>query len=130
MREKGMGIVLPVVQTFGVEADADSRMKHLLWDPDEPLRPNGWGVHEPERGHAVPPEAVDVVIVPAIGAGRNGHRIGHGFGYYDEFLAMTQATRVGLVYDGCITDRVPHAPHDVPLDLIVTESNVWNPALL
>lgn len=128
LRDHGIDVALPVVEVFGREATEAPRMRHLRWEVDSPLRPNRWGVHEPEDGHPVPPEAIDVVIVPALGASRSGYRVGHGFGYYDEFLAATRALTVGLVYDACLVGSIPHEAHDVPLDVIVTETEVWKTA--
>lgn len=125
LRSHGIDVALPVVTAFTSEESVGQRMRHLKWEADSPLRPNRWGVHEPEAGHPVPPEEMDVVIVPALGAGRSGHRIGHGFAYYDEFLASTSGLKVGLVYDACLIRSVPHEAHDVPLDVIVTETEVW-----
>ncbi|GAB5537146.1 MAG: 5-formyltetrahydrofolate cyclo-ligase [Rubricoccaceae bacterium] len=81
-----------------------------------------WGLMEPpEAAPVVAPDRIELVIVPAFGAGRNGARIGHGGGFYDAFLPTTPAPRVGVVYADCLIDHVPSEPHDAALDLIVTE---------
>ena len=84
-----------------------------------------WGLLEPPAtAPTVAPEAIDLVIVPAFGAGRNGARIGHGGGFYDAFLPTTSAVRVAVVYADCLIDHVPAEAHDAGLDLIVTEREV------
>ena len=84
-----------------------------------------WGLSEPpETAPLVPPTGLDLVIVPALGAGRSGARIGHGGGYYDSFLPTTDAVRVGVVYAECLIDHVPTEEHDARLDVIVTEREV------
>lgn len=124
----GKQIVLPVVLRFTRAATDRPRLEHRrLTDPSD-LRSNRWGLQEPSAGECVPPEALDAVIVPTLGADRRGYRIGHGYGYYDEFLREVTAPTVGLVYDACLVDTVPAEPHDVPLRLLVTESGVLNPA--
>ncbi|MEO0559387.1 MAG: 5-formyltetrahydrofolate cyclo-ligase [Bacteroidota bacterium] len=81
-----------------------------------------WGLMEPpETAPEIAPDDLDLVIVPAFGAGRNGARIGHGGGFYDAFLPTTTAARVGVVYASCLTDHVPSEPHDAALDVLVTE---------
>lgn len=112
-------VALPVVTSFEPGAPA---MTARRYTGDASLRENRWGLAEP-AGDApvVPPEALDAVVVPAFGAGKNGHRVGHGRGFYDAFLADVDAPAVGLVYDACLVEHVPAAPHDVPMDALVTE---------
>lgn len=125
----GKQIALPVVDHFDRVARATPRLRHVLYDPAIPLTANRWGIHEPDGGTGVPIDAIDAVVVPALGAGRNGHRIGHGFGYYDELLADMQGPTVGLVYAACLVDAVPAEVHDRPLSVILTEDEVIRPAV-
>lgn len=122
-------IVLPVVRTFGRAAGGAGRLEHLRFTGEAALRANKWGILEPSGGQTVPLEEIDLVIVPALGAGRNGHRIGHGLGYYDEFLAGLAVPRVGPVYAACLVASVPAEPHDVPLTAVVTEREVVRPGV-
>ena len=114
---EGKRVVLPVVAAF----DGAPLLRHLLFSGDAHMRPNRWGIAEPEGTAAVDPAEIDVVVVPAFGAGRDGHRIGHGRGFYDAFLAAVDAFTVGAVYADCLVDQVPAEPHDVALDAVVTE---------
>lgn len=120
-------IVLPLVRTFSRGSDGTPRLAHVRFTGEGDLRENRWGVFEPSSGEAVPIETLDVVLVPALGAGRNGHRIGHGFGYYDEFLQQVSAPRVCPVYAACLVDGVPAEAHDVPMTVLVTEDEVLRP---
>lgn len=121
LRARGVTIVLPVVTSYEPGAPA---MEHRRYDGPRCLQPNRWGIPEPTGTPRVPTEALDVVIVPALGAGRDGHRIGHGAGYYDAFLSSVTAPRLGLVYEACLVPSVPSAPHDVPLTAIITERGI------
>ena len=118
LHERGVEMVLPVVTRF--DADAPS-MTHRRYTGDDALRPNRWGVQEPIDTDIVSPDGLDVIIVPALGAGCNGHRIGHGKGYYDAFLTGLDVPTIALVYDACLVDAVPADAHDVPMSTIVTE---------
>lgn len=120
----GKQIVLPVVDTFGQAENTTPRLSHIQYDPAGLLTPNRWGIHEPSGGTGVPVDQIDAVVVPALGAGRNGHRIGHGFGYYDEWLRYVQGSTIGLVYGACLEDEVPAEVHDIPLSIILTEDEV------
>lgn len=67
-------------------------------------------------------ESLEVVFVPGAAFDRRGHRIGYGGGYYDRLLAQCpKAFKVGLAYSFQIVDALPAEPHDVALDLVLTE---------
>lgn len=121
LRGRDATVVLPVVTSYASGAPA---MEHRRYDGPRALTPNRWGIPEPVESPRVPPAALDVVIVPALGAGRNGHRVGHGSGYYDAFLSGLDVPTVGLVYEACLVGTVRAAPHDVPVSTIVTERQV------
>ncbi len=90
------------------------------------LSPSGSGLLEPsgEDGAVVPPDAFDVVLVPGLAFDRAGNRVGYGAGYYDRFLAMAPAVKIGLAYDFQLFDRLPAGPRDIPMDVVVTESGI------
>ena len=90
------------------------------------MRSNRWGILEPHGTPEVDLDTLDAVVVPAFGAGRNGHRIGHGRGFYDAFLSTIDAPAIGAVFAECFVDHVPADVHDVPLDMIVSEREVWH----
>lgn len=96
------------------------------------LQPGAFGIPEPpaELRH-IPQRAgdacdLDVVVVPGIAFDRAGRRLGQGKGYYDRLLrdVRDDCILVGLAFDAQIVERVPVTSHDVPVDLIVTESEV------
>jgi 5-formyltetrahydrofolate cyclo-ligase len=124
LHAEGRTVALPVVTSFERRAPA---MTARRYEGRACLGENRWGLAEPAGTSSVPPEALDAVIVPAFGAGRNGHRIGHGRGFYDAFLADVEAPTVCLVYDACLAAHVPAETHDVPVDVIVTETETVRP---
>ena len=55
---------------------------------------------------------------------RRGNRIGRGKGYYDRLLANSRATKIGVAYDFQLCDfYFPAEPHDVGVDIVITESH-------
>ena len=90
------------------------------------LRPVHHGLREPipDSQKVLLPHTIDLILVPGIAFDRFGYRIGSGGGYYDRFLARTEAVRIGLSYAFQIIDRVPAEPHDMKMDLIITENGV------
>lgn len=121
LRGRGAEVILPVVTSFDPDCPT---LKHCRYEGPEALETNQWGICEPANNDTVDPKTLDVVIVPALGAGRNGHRLGHGTGYYDAFLQSVDCPRVALVYEACLLPAVPSAPHDVPMTTIVTERDI------
>ncbi|MEZ4698965.1 MAG: 5-formyltetrahydrofolate cyclo-ligase [Rhodothermales bacterium] len=115
----GKQILLPVVipQTH-------TGMTHRLFEGADRLRAGSWGVHEPAGDRTVPDAAIDLIIVPALGADRFGYRLGYGKGYYDAFLAGLAAPTVCPVFEACLVDALPREPHDVPVSYLATESRM------
>ena len=115
-------VVLPVVTSYDPSAP---EMEHRRYAGPDAMTPNRWGIREPTGTERISPAALDVVLVPALGAGRNGHRIGHGSGYYDAFLQSINVPKVILVYAECLRPTVPADSHDVPGTHIVTERSAF-----
>ena len=118
---RGAEVVLPVVTSYDPETPT---LEHRRYEGPEAMTTNRWGIREPSGTKRVAPEALDAVLVPALGADRRGHRLGHGSGYYDAFLPSVSCPRIALVYDACLVEALPHASHDVPMTTLVTEQAV------
>jgi 5-formyltetrahydrofolate cyclo-ligase len=88
------------------------------------LQATGRGLREPTG----PREGVtaiadcDVVLVPALGADRNGNRLGRGGGSYDRALRRATGLTIAVLYDGEWVDLIPTEAHDVPVAAVVTPS--------
>ena len=72
------------------------------------------------------PRHISLALVPGVAFDRRGTRLGHGAGYYDELLARLPADcpRIGVAPDELIFDRLPAAPHDVPMTHLATPDGV------
>lgn len=71
----------------------------------------------------IPDDAFDVVIVPLLAFDSKLNRLGFGGGWYDRFLSVQpRAIKIGLAFNLQMADSVPTLPHDVALDMIVTET--------
>lgn len=86
-----------------------------------------WLVVSTKTDKPVPVPQFGVIIVPMLGFDLvTLHRIGYGGGYYDKFLtAQPRATKIGVCYEIGKTDNLLTEPHDIPLDMIVTESDIY-----
>jgi 5-formyltetrahydrofolate cyclo-ligase len=92
--------------------------------PEQRLQPGPMGILEPGSDcPLVPDEEVELVVVPAVVWDREGYRAGYGGGYYDRLLArLGRATRIGLGFELQVVEQVPREPHDLPVDLLLTEA--------
>lgn len=126
------------VDLAGLELDPGLGPFALTRTPDEgrdltlhraggPIERHRWGYDQPAPdAPVVPLHDVAVVLVPGLAFDRRGHRLGHGLGYYDRFLARLPDTawRVGVVPAALVVDELPADDHDVPMTHLVTEGGV------
>ena len=94
--------------------------------PSAPLRKGPHGIWEPAARLWAQAGAFEVVLVPGLAFDLRGGRIGYGAGIYDRLLAQLRPSvlRVGLAYDCQVVEKaLPQAPHDRPMDYLVTESH-------
>lgn len=84
-----------------------------------------YGIREPLQNKAIDKENIDAVIVPGIGFDRNGARIGFGKGYYDRFLNDFDGLKIGVCYDFQLVDKIETDENDIPMNVIVTESDCY-----
>jgi 5,10-methenyltetrahydrofolate synthetase len=79
-------------------------------------------VPPPDAGNLTP----DVMLAPCLGWDDGCYRLGWGGGYFDRTLAV-QAPRllaIGIALSAARLPTIYPQPHDIPLDLIVTETGV------
>ena len=78
-----------------------------------------------ERMKEISLDMIDLIIIPGVGFDEQGHRIGHGMGYYDRLLNGSQnISHIGLAFEFQIVDEIPAEKHDLPVDKIVTEERI------
>lgn len=87
-----------------------------------------FGIREP-GGHciAVPPNRLDLILVPGVAFDARGRRLGRGKGFYDQLLASVRGTTCGVAFDEQIVEAVPVEPHDAPLNCILTPTRWIEP---
>ena len=73
------------------------------------------------------PSRFDAVIVPGLAFTADGRRLGQGGGWYDRFLPRLGADciTVGVCFASLLVGDLPVEPHDVALDRVVTEHQVY-----
>ncbi len=92
------------------------------------LVPGAFRFREPDRTICpqVPMEEIDLVLVPGLGFGRDGTRLGRGRGHYDRFLKSlpARAVRCGVCFQGQVSDSLPVESHDVTMHRLLTEGGL------
>lgn len=94
-----------------------------VWYPGCPMEDDAYGIPKPKDTEAFHPE---LLLVPCVGYGPGGVRLGYGGGFYDRTLAAItpRPVTVGLAYTHGFVPWLQAEPHDVPLDAILTEEGV------
>src|SRR5690606_160755 len=103
-------------------------MEHFIWNDEQELVKNRWGIQEPQQGKKVLAQQIDAVIVPLLIFDKEGNRVGFGKGFYDRFLSdcRSDCKKIGLSYFDPIAEIKDINPYDVKLDLCITRSKIWN----
>lgn len=117
---RGKRVCVPLCQTRGVMTARE--ISGL-----DALCPGAYGILEPAPDSpVVPPDKIDLCVIPCLCTDTDGYRLGYGGGYYDRFLAQTDAVRAVLcAEDRVLTQPLPREKTDLPCDLIFTERQVF-----
>jgi 5,10-methenyltetrahydrofolate synthetase len=109
------GGALPVV--------AGPLLEFAPWHPRMPMKAGQFGIPVPDTAERVRPQ---LLVIPCVGIDEQRHRLGYGAGFYDRTLASlpVRPSTVGITFDCGRIRSIGPAPHDIPLDLGITESGV------
>jgi 5,10-methenyltetrahydrofolate synthetase len=114
LAKAGVRLALPVVM------ERDAPLSFVEWTPGEAMIPDEMGVQVPATLRFV--ERPPALLIPCLGFNEAAYRLGYGGGYYDRTLAPApRPYTLGIAYSNQQA-VFSHAPHDVPLDVIVTEA--------
>ena len=72
-------------------------------------------------------ERLDIVLMPLIGIGKRGMRLGQGGGFYDTSLSHCreqQPLRIGIGFAVQQCEHIPNEAHDQALDAYVCETGI------
>jgi 5,10-methenyltetrahydrofolate synthetase len=87
------------------------------------MEPDGYDISKPKGTDVVIPT---LLLVPCVGHGPGGVRLGYGGGFYDRTLAQLdpRPDTVGLGYAHGFIPWLEAESHDIPLDVLLTEEGV------
>lgn len=90
-----------------------------------------FGICEPlPHCPVVTKEQIDFALVPCLACDRAGHRLGHGGGYYDRYLADAACPWAVVCPETFLLQSIPAEPHDLIAPCIITERRILQPANL
>lgn len=98
------------------------------WSPGERLQTGDFGILEPDAAvPQLPPDAVDLILVPAVACDTRGYRLGYGGGFYDRMLSAVEwasKPTIGIVFEFAYLPQLPIDPWDRPLHGVCTEEGL------
>ncbi len=117
LRRQGVKSALPVV----VQRNQPLVFRH--WEPGVSMKQGVLGIAYPDGTPQVVP---NILLVPLVGFGRAGDRLGYGGGYFDRTLAALepQPLSIGVGFELSRVETIFPQAHDVLLDAIVTETTM------
>ena len=94
---------------------------------EQQLALGSFHIEEPTGNDTASIDDIEMIVVPAVAYDRFGRRVGRGKGYYDRLMAGSKAIKVGVAYDFQLLpdDEIPAEPHDVSVDIVITESRSY-----
>ena len=131
---KGEFDALPALYRWS-EADATRRiglpvinretkqLRFHVWYPGCPMEEDAYGIPKPKDTESFEPQ---LLLVPCVGFGPEGLRLGYGGGFYDRTLAALQPrpVTVGVGYANGFVPWLQAEAHDVPLDAMLTDEGL------
>ena len=116
--EDGRRIGLPVINR------ETKQLRFHIWYPGCEMEEDAYGIPKPKNTEAFEPL---LLLVPCVGYGPNGLRLGYGGGFYDRTLAALapQPITVGVGYAHGLVPWLKGEAHDVALDAMLTEEGVF-----
>lgn len=99
----------------------------------DPMVNNCFGIGEPDvkTQQRIASQDLELVFLPLVAFDKNGNRIGRGAGYYDRTFAFIRENPknkpclIALAYDFQKIPVIEAAEWDIPLDIIVTEKQIY-----
>ena len=98
-------------------------MEAVLLESFDQLEEKKFGLLEPgEKFPGAEPCCMDLALIPCVSADTEGGRIGHGAGYYDNFLRDFSGFKLCLCYGQLLSSNIPMDENDIKMDALIDEN--------
>lgn len=102
---------------------AAGEMRAVIIDSLTELTPGAYSIPEPAAdGKDMTGDFL--AVTPCVACSVDRVRLGHGMGYYDNFLTRNPVASICLCRDEALLNYIPGSSHDIKPDLVVTQSRV------
>jgi 5,10-methenyltetrahydrofolate synthetase len=110
-----------VVFCLPVVVAKQAPLEYWRWRQGDKMARGIWDIPVPAQRDAMTP---DLVLAPMLGFDRANFRLGYGGGYFDRTLAVLRPRPlvVGIGLEFGALDTIFAQPHDIPMDVVVTEA--------
>ena len=117
LRSHGARLALPAVLGKG------RPLEFREWWPDVAMTTGVYDLPVPAGTEVLVPDAL---LVPPVGFGNRGDRLGYGGGFFDRTLAALDPRPLTIAHAFELSRMPTTEPqwHDIPMDLIVTEAGI------
>jgi len=105
----------------------EQTMEHILYQNEQQIEINSFGIPEPIYGENTPTESIDFFIVPLIIFDEQGNRVGYGKGFYDRLLC--QASANAIIIGISFFEAVPligTESSDISMHYCITPKKIYN----
>lgn len=112
---------------YPVSNFASYTMQAVIVNEETVFGLNKYGIPEPEDNQIMPPEIIDLALIPLLCFDKQGYRVGYGKGFYDRFLTQTNSEiiKIGLSYFEPIDKIADSSNFDVTLNYCVTPEKIY-----
>lgn len=81
-----------------------------------------YGLLEPSSNClTIKKDNIDLIIVPCVSCNEKGERLGHGRGYYDNYLQDYKGNKIMLGFKELSLPNIPMAHYDVPVKDVIMD---------
>ncbi len=111
------------IAALPVVVERNAAVEFWRWEPGMKMDKGIWDIPIPADRELVHPS---LLIVPLVGFDAGCYRLGYGGGYYDRTIAAAapRPLCVGLGFSAAALPSIFPQPHDIPMQMIVTERGV------
>lgn len=131
---KKIGIFYPIKNEVDVRGLGDTYQLHypkiendqlVFYKDSGRFKRAALGVLEPVDAKRVDKTSLDALIIPGLVFDDALYRLGYGKGYYDAYLKDYEGLKIGVCFEKFRIEALPNKPHDVPMDYVITDNQVY-----